>query len=165
MHTVTIPAPTVNRIPRSKGGFKKKANGKRADPVPRPVWLNANQRLNHHQKANWTKLWREAGMRAAIDNDLPVMRGQPHGKWFCIAVIHLPRKVDYDAGNMYPTIKPIIDGIVTDYGFITDDSNEHFVGPLSVAGATARDKLGGVVLRLFDMTVTADREALLEWIR
>ena len=79
MHTVTIPAPTVNRIPRSKGGFKKKANGKRADPVPRPVWLNANQRLNHHQKANWTKLWREAGMRAAIDNDLPVMRGQPHG--------------------------------------------------------------------------------------
>lgn len=165
MITLNVEAPTVNKRPKSNGKPKRGPDGKLAPTKERPVWLNSNQRLNHHQRAKWVKLWREAGMRAAIDNDLPVLRGTPHGRWFCVATIHLPRNTSYDAGNFYPTIKPIIDGIVTDYGFLTDDSNEHFVGPLNVEGATASGKLGGVVLSLFDMTVTADRESLLEWIR
>lgn len=158
MHTVTVPAPTVNRIPKTKGGFKKKANGKRADPVPRPIFLNANQRPSHHQKANWTALWREAGRNAAIEASLP----SRDGFFFVVATIHLPREVLYDAANYYPTIKACLDGIIGDHGFLPDDSNEHILGPLHVKGAKAKNGMGGVVIDFYDMEVSVDREVLME---
>lgn len=39
-----------------------------------------------------------------------------------------PTSRAYDAHNLIPTVKAIIDGLV-DYQLITDDTNKHLIGP------------------------------------
>lgn len=43
--------------------------------------------------------------------------------------MHKTNNRSYDAGNLAPTAKAIVDGLVTDYGLLPDDSNEHVIGP------------------------------------
>lgn len=161
MLQIAVPAPTINRRPKSKGKPKRGPNGKLVPAKPRPAFLNANQRLDPHGKAKITALWREAGRDAAEAAQLTAQ----NTKWFALALVHLPRKATYDAGNYYPSVKAIIDGVVTDYDLLPDDSNEYLIGPLTVRGGTAADGVGGISLWLFDLHDDEDRELLQAWLR
>lgn len=158
MISLYIPAPRVNKLRKTKDGFKKQANGKRAPAVQRPAWLNANQRLGHHQKANYTALWRDAGHQAAEAAQMPKNDGP--GAWFLTAFIHLPRDVVYDSANYYPSIKAALDGII-DYGFLPDDNNDYIVGPLHRKGQKSEDAFGGVRLDFYNLDITEDHNALM----
>lgn len=124
------------------------------------IWANANNRDHHQERAKKTKAWRQEGYKAAIRAGLP--KGEL-GKWFVGAVVHLPRNVVYDAMNFYPSTKGLIDGVVGDYGFLPDDSNDYVLGPLCVRGVKNPDGVGHVELFLFD--VVEDQVELLEWIK
>ena len=50
-----------------------------------------------------------------------------------VCTIHKTRAGRWDAGNLYPTAKAIVDGLV-DAGVIPDDSNEWVTGPDMRAG-------------------------------
>jgi hypothetical protein len=61
-----------------------------------------------------------------------------HGGYFTspvhiVATVHKTRGGRWDAGNLYPTAKAVVDGLV-DAGVIFDDSNEYVVGPDLRAG-------------------------------
>lgn len=60
--------------------------------------------------------------------------------------VHITVYIDYpdrrrrDAHNLYPTVKPIIDGLV-DAGVLIDDSDRHLIGPdLRPTGETTKGK-------------------------
>ena len=60
--------------------------------------------------------------------------------------VHITVYIDYpdrrrrDAHNLYPTVKPIIDGLV-DAGVLIDDSDTHLIGPdLRPTGNTVKGK-------------------------
>lgn len=161
MLSVAVPAPQVNKRPKTKGKPKRLPDGKLAPVRPIPAFLNANQRMNHHQKANITKLWREAALEAVKAKRPEKSRS----KWFIAAMIHLPRNVSYDAMNYAPSAKAILDGIVSDYGFLPDDSNDYVVGPLCIKGTTASDGFGGITFVMFDLNLDMDKSRVLEFIR
>lgn len=129
--------------------------------TPRPAFLNVNQRLHTQQKSKLTKLWREAGASAAREAGLTA----DSTKWFALALIHLPREATYDAVNYYPSVKALIDGVVTDYDLLPDDSNDYLIGPLLTRGSTATDRNGGVSLWLFDLHDPEDKTLLHGWLQ
>ena len=91
--------------------------------IPAPCnFINSNQRLHRMAQAKLTKTWRQASATAAtgtkpFTNQVRI-----------IAHIHKPRGGRYDPGNLYPTAKAILDGIV-DAGILTDDDHVHVIGP------------------------------------
>jgi hypothetical protein len=97
--------------------------------VPAPCdWINSNQRLHRMELARRVAEWRKAaGFHA-----------RRHGGYFTspvhiVATVHKTRGGRWDAGNLYPTAKAVVDGLV-DAGVIYDDSNEYVVGPDMRAG-------------------------------
>ena len=94
--------------------------------IPAPCdWLNSNQRLHRLVHAKRTAAWRAAGKAAAeVPFDVPVR---------IVCTVHKTRAGRWDAGNLYPTAKAIVDGLV-DAGVIPDDSNEYVIGPDMRAG-------------------------------
>ena len=91
--------------------------------IPAPCdFINSNQRLHRMAQAKLTKTWRQASATAA--HGLKPFTGQVR----VIAHIHKPRTGRYDPGNLYPTAKAILDGIV-DAGLLTDDDHKHVIGP------------------------------------
>lgn len=99
--------------------------------IPAPCdWLNSNQRLHRMVKARRVASWRKAARDAA----------EVHPGWVpfecpvrITVTIHKTRAGRWDAGNLYPTAKAIVDGLV-DAGVIPDDSNEWVTGPDMRAG-------------------------------
>lgn len=99
--------------------------------IPAPCdWLNSNQRLHRMVHAKRTAAWRKAANEAVWE----------HGAWspfvrpvHITVTIHKTRAGRWDAGNLYPTAKAIVDGLV-DAGVIPDDSNEWVTGPDMRAG-------------------------------
>ena len=99
--------------------------------IPAPCdWLNSNQRLHRMVKARRVASWRKAAQEAAeahpgwVPFEVPVR---------IVVTVHKTRAGRWDAGNLYPTAKAIVDGLV-DAGVIPDDSNEYVVGPDMRAG-------------------------------
>ena len=96
--------------------------------IPAPTdWLNSNQRLGIYAKAGRVKAWRYAAYVAARRSrtfDCPV---------HITATFHKTRAGRWDVGNLYPTAKACVDGLV-DAGVIPDDSNEWVTGPDMRAG-------------------------------
>jgi len=93
--------------------------------IPAPAdWINANDRLHWRPKAKLTKAWRMAGHIHARVNVLPRGLGRVR------ITVHVvkPTARAYDAHNLMPTAKAVMDGFV-DYGLIPDDTNKHLVGP------------------------------------
>lgn len=91
--------------------------------VPAPcAFINSNQRLHRMAQAKLTKAWRQASAAAA--HGIPPFTKQVR----IIAHIHKPRGGRYDPGNLYPTAKAILDGIV-DAGLLPDDDHAHVIGP------------------------------------
>ena len=102
--------------------------------IPAPAeWLNSNHRPNRYEQAKRVKEWRHAAFVEAMERrpfdsfDGPVR---------IIATIHKTRAGRWDAGNLYPTAKACVDGLV-DAGVIPDDNNEWVTGPDMRAGAKA----------------------------
>jgi hypothetical protein len=91
--------------------------------VPAPCdWINSNQRLHRMAQAKLTKTWRQATAAAAHGH-------QPFdGQVTITAHIYKPRGGRYDPGNLYPTAKACLDGIV-DAGLLADDDHKHVIGP------------------------------------
>src|SRR5699024_11511333 len=100
-------------------------------PAPRDrrgklAWINANHRYGHWAvRAEKTRAWRLAAKIAAQNAGLP--KGLERAHITC--TIHKTTNRSYEAGNLSPTAKAIVDGLVTDYGLLPDDSNTYLTGP------------------------------------
>ena len=96
--------------------------------VPAPCdWINANQRLHWAEKARRTKAWREAAFCAAH------RRGTFTQPVRIVCTVHKTRAGRWDATNLAPTGKALIDGLV-DAGVLVDDDNTRVIGPDMRAG-------------------------------
>ena len=93
--------------------------------IPAPAgWINLNHRMHWAVKAKLTKAWRLAARVHAQNAGLP--KGFEHVRIEAHVVKSTARA--YDAHNLTPTGKAIIDGLV-DYGLVPDDTNRYVVGP------------------------------------
>jgi len=95
--------------------------------IPAPTtWINSNQRLHRMQTAKLTAAWRAATAQRLHERgwDLTPYEGTVR----IVAHIYKPRLGRYDPGNLYPTAKACIDGIV-DAGLLNDDDYKHVIGP------------------------------------
>lgn len=112
----TIPAPVFPPV-------RKRATGKLQEVKP---WLNSNLRMHRQQEAKLTAAWRtEAALRLAERGwDLTPYDGPVR----VTAHVWKPRAGRYDPGNLYPTAKACLDGIV-DAGLLADDDWKHVIGP------------------------------------
>jgi len=91
--------------------------------IPAPCdWINSNQRLHRMQTAELTKAWREAAKNAAKT----ITPAKTPAR--VTATIWKPHAGRYDPGNLYPTAKAILDGLV-DAGIFPDDDHKHIIGP------------------------------------
>lgn len=99
--------------------------------IPAPCeWINSNQRPNRYDNARRVKAWRHAAHYAAkVDYHWAPFEGPVH----ITATVHKTRNGRWDAGNLYPTAKAIVDGLV-DAGVVPDDDNAWVTGPDMRAG-------------------------------
>lgn len=91
--------------------------------IPAPAtFINSNDRRHRMAEAKLTKAWRQAAW-AACQNIGPL-------NWpvQITATIWKPRANRYDPGNLYPTAKACLDGVV-DAGLLPDDDHKHVIGP------------------------------------
>ena len=96
--------------------------------VPAPCdWINSNHRTHRMVEARRVQAWRTAAKEAATG--APAFTGPVH----ITATCHKTRAGRWDAGNLYPTAKALVDGVV-DAGVLVDDSNEYVIGPDMRAG-------------------------------
>lgn len=95
--------------------------------IPSPTeWINSNDRRHRMAHAALTREWRQAAAWAALQARLPRIN-QPVT---ITATVHKANRVKFDAGNLYPTIKAAIDGLVKHpkHGgadVLADDDNDH----------------------------------------
>ena len=109
--------------------------------------LNANQRLHHRVKAPITKALRDAGRQAAENAQLPALQRAHIIGQFCP-----PTRRKHDVGNLYPSFKAAVDGLV-DYGVLPDDDNEHLIGPDMRPGPIVKG--GRLVLHITELPAAA----------
>ena len=108
--------------------------------IPAPAsWLNSNDRTHGRARAGTVREWRNAGHMYARQAKLPAL-----GKAHITATLRFRDKRKRDAGNYYPTAKAAIDGMVTDYGLLPDDSSEYLIGPDMRMGEPLPAKAGAV---------------------
>jgi len=113
---LTIPAPVFPPV-------RKRATGKLQAVKP---WLNSNDRLHRHQERKITAAWRAAAAQQIAAHEQSI---DPYSAPVRVtAHIWKPRAGRYDPGNLYPTAKACLDGIV-DTGLLTDDDWKHVTGP------------------------------------
>lgn len=114
--------------------------------IPAPAkWLNANDRTHWAPKAKLTRTWRQAANVYARQARLP--KGLLEVR--IEAVIHKSTGNRYDAGNLYPTLKAVVDGLI-DYGLCADDDNDHLAGPFITAGP--RESVSRVEVTITDLS-------------
>lgn len=112
----TIPAPEFPPV-------RKRATGKLQEVK---LWLNSNLRLHRQQEAKLTAAWRTATALRLAESGWDLT---PYDRPVRItAHVWKPRGGRYDPGNLYPTAKACLDGIV-DAGLLTDDDWKHVIGP------------------------------------
>ena len=99
-------------------------------------WINANHRGHWAVKARRTKAWRTAAGYLAARARLGA-----HDQVHITAHIHKRTRRKYDAHNLQPTLKAIVDGLV-DAGLVPDDTNEHVTGPDARMGEARPDQPG-----------------------
>jgi len=92
-------------------------------PAPAP-WINSNQRQDLRAQTSTRRAWRDAGRIHAMSARLP--KGITAVR--VIATCHPVTNRRRDVGNLYPTAKAVVDGLV-DYGLIVDDDDRHLIGP------------------------------------
>lgn len=93
--------------------------------IPPAALINSNQRLHFHAKAKLTRAWRDM----AHDHALYVAEnGVRHDQAHITVAFRFPTNRRRDVGNLYPTAKAIVDGLV-DAGLLPDDDDKHITGP------------------------------------
>lgn len=127
----------------------------RAFTIPLPPGLrllNANQRLHHHRRAEYTAALRGAAtaacrenpeLRAALTATRPVLQ---HAH--IIGVLHPARRGRRDAANWYPSFKAAVDGIV-DARVLDDDDHTRVIGPDMRIGHPVKDSQ--LVLHVYEV--------------
>jgi hypothetical protein len=91
--------------------------------IPAPcTWINSNQRIHRMQHAKLTAIWRETAR--TLWHHGTYTEGQIH----ITCHIYKPHRGRYDPGNLYPTAKACVDGLV-EAGMIADDDWAHVIGP------------------------------------
>ena len=97
--------------------------------------LNANDRIHWGRRASITRDLRGEAFQLAILHRLP--RGCDHAT---ITLVYCPPDLrGRDEGNIAPTLKPLVDGLVGDYGLCPNDTHVHVqtaceIGPVSKPG-------------------------------
>lgn len=90
--------------------------------IPQALILSSNHRKHRMETARTIKHLRIMGAAAARGHD-PI-----EDQALLTVRIGWPDRRRRDAPNLWPTCKPLIDGIV-DSGFLIDDDDDHLVGP------------------------------------
>ena len=115
---------------------------------PAPTgWISANQRQHWTKRAAATRVWRDAAHLWAKKNKLPkgLQRVQID------ATLSFAVNRQRDIANYAPTIKACVDGIVTDYGLLPGDHDEHLVGPFLHPGTKECKAYGWVELKIREL--------------
>lgn len=121
--------------------------------IPAPCdWLNSNQRLYRMVSARRIAAWRNAADYAATEAAHDSFLVPVH----ITVTVHKTRAGRWDAGNLYPTAKAIVDGLV-DAGVIPDDSNEWVTGPDMRAGEKRDAACVVVTVRAINQTTKETR--------
>lgn len=107
-------------------------------------WINANDKRHWAPQAKLVKAWRHGAHIMARHQKLPkgLQRVQVD------AYVWKKTRVRYDPHNLMLTLKPVVDGLVTDYGLIPDDSSEYLTGPFIHHGGYGTEKLVLVIKNL-----------------
>ena len=114
--------------------------------IPRAWLLNANQRLNHWERARRTSDLRRYGF--AVARHASARRSEPYQRQVrLIAWVSWPDRRRHDGHNVTPTLKPAIDGLV-DAGMFVDDSDAWLIGPDIRPTGDLCDKRFACVIRL-----------------
>lgn len=95
-----------------------------AVPDPGAGWISANDRTHWAVRSRQVQAWRHMARWKARQAGLPRHLARVH----VLAVIRPAHRRRRDVGNLAPTVKAIVDGLV-DYGLIRDDDDAHLVGP------------------------------------
>lgn len=90
---------------------------------PPAPFINANSRNHFREKAALTKKWRAAAREAAFDL-LPCTANRAH----ITCTVRFSDNRRRDVGNLFPTAKACLDGIV-DAGLLEDDDDTRVIGP------------------------------------
>lgn len=112
---IVFHAPTIKPVRKKKTGRM----------FTRNPMLNANDRDHHRVVSPIRKEWRRRGRgigNGARIRDAGLQRVRVD------AYIQRPINNDSDAGNFYPTVKPIIDGLI-DARMLPDDNDRYLQGP------------------------------------
>ncbi|MFK5691302.1 hypothetical protein ACI3EY_16715 [Ornithinimicrobium sp. LYQ92] len=91
-------------------------------------YLNANHRTHWAAKAKRTRYWRDRARLEARRAGIPAL-----DRAHITVTIHKTRGGRYDPGNLAPTAKAIVDGLV-DAGVLDDDDATRVIGPDMRAG-------------------------------
>ena len=91
---------------------------------PPCAFINANDRLHHYPKAKLTSAWRELAAHAVDSGFYPDHYTRAH----ITVAIRFATNHRRDVGNLYPTAKAIVDGLV-DAQLLPDDNDTHVIGP------------------------------------
>ncbi len=92
---------------------------------PPAAFINANDRMHHAPKAKLTAAWRKAACDAVNGQFIAAYFTRPV---HITVAIRFANNIRRDVGNLYPTAKAIVDGLV-DAQLLTDDSDLHVIGP------------------------------------
>lgn len=106
--------------------------------ISREVVINANDRMHHMEKARRTKAIRDMALvmaRFVRPAKMQHARCDVTVKWSKVS-----RK--RDVGNLHPTVKACIDGIVGDYGLLPGDDDDHLQGPFLVSSVDRHETPG-----------------------
>src|SRR5699024_11051733 len=95
------------------------------DRKGRAAWTNANRRHHWAVKAEMTRDSSTMANLAGTNAGLPKGLQRAH----VTVYVHKTNNRPYDVHTLYGPAKAAIDGLVTDYGLLPDDSNAHLTGP------------------------------------
>lgn len=90
-------------------------------------WISANHVEHWRVKARRVKAWRAAAYHAALSLTDQYQRAH------VTMTVHKKNRARFDVGNLQPTAKAVLDGLV-DAHLFPDDDNAHVVGPDLRAG-------------------------------
>jgi crossover junction endodeoxyribonuclease RusA len=88
--------------------------------IPRRLILSSNDRRHYHDARR-----RVAELRALAAYTARSLQLRPMPAATVDVAIAYPDRRRRDAPNLWPTVKPLLDGIVTDAGILPDDDDEH----------------------------------------
>lgn len=88
-------------------------------PIPREIILNSNQVVFRRVKGLRVKTLRQMGEALGL-----AINENKFDKYTVDVIVYPPSKRRLDPPNLYPTVKPLIDGL-TDANLWEDDDHEH----------------------------------------